>query len=480
MAKKKILTIGLSLASEETEFCEFDSETSLLDWDIVLFKPDISEYIFRRDSTFQGKPCLSDDESFKLKAQSEHWSREIKSAVDHGKLVIVFLSELQQVSIANGEKATSGTGRNQKVTRIVVDYDNYCSIPLSFKKVASKGREIMLTAKNSQIISSYWNEFSDVSSYKVTIESVLTPILQTKYGGKTVGAIGRSKTSSGALLCLPDIDFLPESFFVSGDDDEGDVWTESAKVFSSKFVKMIISLEKTLKSQGELTPEPDWATDPSYKLKQEEKWAQKLLDVEMKIKKLQVEKEAVLDQVREIERSRHLLFEKGKPLENAILDALKTIGFEVSQYNNGESEFDAVFVSKEGRLIGEVEGKDNKAINIEKLRQLSLNIHEDLEREEVAEPAKPVLFGNAYRLLPINDRPEPFTSKCISASSTSNTALIFTPDLFEVVKYLKDNGNTNYAMKCRKAILNAVGLVKFPDPPKKSGLVAEKGGSDTA
>ena len=75
MAKKKIITIGLSLATDDVEFCEFDSDISLLDWDIVLFKPEINEYIYRREGMFQGKPCLSDNESFKLKAQSEHWRR---------------------------------------------------------------------------------------------------------------------------------------------------------------------------------------------------------------------------------------------------------------------------------------------------------------------------------------------------------------------------------------------------------------------
>jgi hypothetical protein len=56
-----------------------------------------------------------------------------------------------------------------------------------------------------------------------------------------------------------------------------------------------------------------------------------------------------------------------------------------------------VFESEEGRLIGEAEGKDNKAINVDKLRQLSMNIHEDIQREEVTTPAKGVLFGNGYR-----------------------------------------------------------------------------------
>jgi len=41
---KKILTIGLALASDQVETLEFSSKASLLDWDIVLFRPDVSTY----------------------------------------------------------------------------------------------------------------------------------------------------------------------------------------------------------------------------------------------------------------------------------------------------------------------------------------------------------------------------------------------------------------------------------------------------
>jgi hypothetical protein len=475
MANKKILTIGMQLADDQTEFCDFDSDTSLLDWDIILFKPDITEYIIGRESTFEGKPCLSDDQSFKLSAQSEHWRREIKAAFEHGKLIVIFLNELTPLSIATGKKEFSGTGRNQKVTRIVTGYDNYQSIPLGLKPITSKGKEIKLSAKNSECISSYWHEFSSVSSYKVIVEGEVTPCLLTKHGDKAVGTISKSKNSNGALLCLPDIDFYTESFFIDEEDAENENdWTPEAKQFASRMIKAIISIDKSLRSSGELTPEPDWAKDTKYRFNQEKVASQKLLKIEKNLEVVQAEKEAVIDEVKDLGRLRNLLFEKGKPLEYAILDALKILGFEVSQFDDGESEFDAVFESKEGRLIGEAEGKDNKAINIDKLRQLAMNIHEDLMRDEVDHPAKAVLFGNSYRLQPIGERPEPFTTKCISAAVTSSTALVFTPDLFDIAKYLKDKRDAKYATKCRKAILTSIGKVNFPDVPQEATTESEQ------
>lgn len=460
MAKKKILTIGFGVCDDNTESCDFNSDLSLLDWDIILFKPDISDFVSYAD-TFQGKPCLSDDRSFQLKGRTEHWRREIKAAVESGKCVIVYLTDLNEVSIATGEKRFSGTGRNQKTTRIVTEYNNYYSIPANLKAIKTKGQEIKLAAKNSELISSYWHNFSPYSKYKVLIDEEITPCLVTKHGDKPVGAIMRSKNSNGALILVPDIDFYPSEFF-----DEEDEWTEKAKQFAAKLVKSVVSLDKSLRSSGEVTPEPDWAKKDTYKLKKEKAVAADLLKVESKLEVIQAEKEKYLEQINDLGRLRNLLFEKGKPLEYAILDALKILGFNVSQYDDGESEFDAVFESSEGRLIGEAEGKDNKAVNIDKLRQLALNIHEDLERDEVEEPAKAVLFGNAFRLLPIEERSEPFTTKCISAATTSSTALVFTPDLFTVAKYLLDNRDSRFATKCRKVMLNSVGRVEFPAIPQ--------------
>jgi hypothetical protein len=189
-----------------------------------------------------------------------------------------------------------------------------------------------------------------------------------------------------------------------------------------------------------------------------------LLKLEAQLEGLQREKEELVEQLAQSGRARDLLFEKGKPLESAIVDALTLLGFDAAPYKDGESEFDVVFEAAEGRLIGEAEGKDNKAINVDKLRQLAMNLHEDLLRDAVESPAKGVLFGNGYRLSPVQERQAPFTEKCISAASSSGTALVATSDLFQVVHYLANHSNDAYAAECRKTIVNGVGVVVFPEP----------------
>lgn len=127
-----------------------------------------------------------------------------------------------------------------------------------------------------------------------------------------------------------------------------------------------------------------------------------------------------------------------------------------------------MFEAEEGRLIGEAEGKDTKAINIDKLRQLAMNIHEDLQRDQVSTPAKAVLFGNAYRLQSLAERGDPFTDKCHSAAATSNTALVFTPDLFRVAQFLLDQQDEDFAKRCRQCLLTTTGRALLPETPQRS------------
>lgn len=166
---------------------------------------------------------------------------------------------------------------------------------------------------------------------------------------------------------------------------------------------------------------------------------------------------------------KNLLFEAGKHLEHAVTKALKVLGYHAEGYDDGTLELDQVIISPEGeRYIGECEGKDNRAIDISKFRQLADAIHEDFERDEVSNEAIGILFGNPHRLLKPADRKDYFTKKCLDGAKRRSYALVRTPDLFIVTKYLLENNNKSYQKKCRETIRNGLGdIVRFPNVPKK-------------
>ncbi|MFQ6333720.1 hypothetical protein [Methylophilus sp. 3sh_L] len=460
---KRILTVGLELAAAETTYASFRSKMSLLDWDIVLFKPDIYEFVENYYTTYQGKPSLGDTASFEAKECCEHWRREIKQAVETGKTVFVYLPQVYEVFADTGQRSYSGTGRNQKTTRHVALLSNYDALPVKVGPVVTTGSSMKLSPIGAEVLAPYWAEFSARSTFQVVLSSTdLPPCVLTRAGDKTVGAIYRSKTSAGTLLLLPDIDFYASNFL------KGKNWTAAAKQFAGAFISSIVALDKALRSASEITPEPSWATGADYSLQSEVKLRVELLAAERAVEEAQKRKELIAEALNAAGSPRALLYEKGKPLEAAIIEALRILGFKAAPFKESDSEFDVVFECAEGRLIGEAEGKDTKAVNIDKLRQLSMNIHEDLQREDVSAPAKPVLFGNGFRLQPPQEREDPFTEKCHSAAATSSTALVATADLFVPVQYILSENDQDYAAICRQALLSSIGRVKFPLPPKRN------------
>jgi len=465
MSEKKVASVACEIPGGLSEYISINSDASLLDWDIILFHPNISSFVDYGD-TYQGKPFLSDSSSFQLRERMEHWRREIADAIHSGKTVVVFLPELCEVFIDTGKREYSGSGRNRQTTRLVDLYNNYKCLPFDLKPINSKGSAMRL-AKGSELITSYWSEFRDYSAYRVRVEGqVSKPLVTTKTGDKTVGALIKLKDSAGVLLVLPYLDMDSEEFYK--DTQEGDLhWTKKGQQFGHQLLEAIIEIDRALKRSGAVTPTPEWVKVPDYNLPKEAKLREELLKIDEKMEKLEHQKQTIREQVADEGIFRRLLFEKGALLEDAILLALKLMGFSANKYKDGESEFDAVFESSEGRFLGEAEGKDNNAIGIDKLRQLEMNIHEDLAREEVLEPATGVLFGNAYRLLPLSERSAFFTEKCLKAAKRSGTVLVKSPDMFRVVQYLSGQKDPNYAQECQRSILESPGeIVRFPEPPQ--------------
>ena len=426
---KKIACIGIDIPGVDAGNVSLASKSSLLDYDVVIINPDISVFYGYGYEEYNGKRCLDDTSSFRLKEHLEHWRREVLEAVKAGKNIFFMLNQKQELYVATGEKSHSGTGRNRQTTRHVTGADNYEMLPASIAITNSNGSSMVLVG-NHNILAPYWKAVGDNSRFKVLLEGKgLKPLVQTKTGNKIVGAVINDKSSDGSLVFLLYIDFDLDEFTYKNEEDDKYYWTDEAVKLGKKFIGSVCSTDKSLRSSGEMSAIPDWLIQDTFVLPKEKKIRDKLVVAESKLESLQKEKEQLEQQITDESLLKHLLYETGKPLENAVHLALELIGFHVSKYEDSESEFDVVFECKQGRLIGEVEGKDSKAINIDKLRQLEMNIHEDFARDEVSDMAKGALIGNAFRLIEPKERTDFFTSKCITAANRSGTALIRTTDI---------------------------------------------------
>jgi len=473
MADTQILSIEFDFPGGLAEYVHFSSKKSLSDADVVVFKPNIAGMLGYGGKTYKGKPSVSQDSSALLIEALNYWKRELSDALSVGKTVFVFLCEVDEVFVDSGRRQYSGTGRNRATTVMVSDAHNYQALPGDLSFVTAKGSSLRLAPK-ADLLAAYWSEFEDHTEYVVHIQGTITqPLLLTRDRSRTLAGLLRFKGSPGSMVLLPLLRWEYDEFYVEKDDEIH--WTKKASQFGHKLRNALLEIHRTLRVSSLRTPAPDWTRDTRYQLPKESKLLSRVLLIEEELEALEEQKARIKRNVDTESALRQLLYEKGKLLEAQIRQALEIIGFDVSSYRDSDSEFDVVFESPEGRLLGEAEGKDNKAINVDKLRQLEMNIHEDFSRDCVDSMAKGVLFGNARRLKPLEERPEWFTAKCMTAAERSGTALVRTPDLFFVARYLLQKKNNDFAAQCREALFAAKGqVVQFPSVPEKQVLTKRK------
>lgn len=458
-----VIGVGFSLPSKEDDYIRFDSKGSLSDADIAIIDPSFnnttSYSLDYPNGTFQGKSCYSIDSSFRIKEHLAHWKKEIENFLKAGKTVFILLSEKQHFFVHTGQKQTSGTGRNQKVTNIVEEFDNYRFLPTSKYQIQNAtGSKIYPTSPLIKNLYECCKEVLDFQSFIDTNEQTKGQLFATKTKDKTLGIA--LKVSNGHLIFIPALT-LPDSFETANGD-----WSKEAILFGKKLKICVAEIAESLQNNIEKTPAPDWISDSHFQLEASES-TKKLIDSGVeKIKAIEQEIVQLKEVLKEQESLKDLLYETGKPLELAVIKALKLLGYEAENYNDGVLELDQIIISPEkDRFIGECEGKENKDIDITKFRQLLDALNEDFAREEVEEKALGILFGNPQRLITPSDRTLDFTEKCKKAAEREKIALVKTTDLFNVAKFLSENNDDSYRLKCREAIKSQLGkIVTFPAP----------------
>jgi hypothetical protein len=462
MGKRTLLSIGYAIPGYEKVCLGFDSERSLLDADVILFQPSFHTYY---SSTFyMGKRRLSDDDSSRAVEHSRRWKQELTEALKAGKTLVIFLSSLEEVYVHLGRKEVSGTGRSQKVTYIVELLTNYSALPFDLGTVVPKGGMEIHEVTDLKQIAPYWAVFGGRSPYKVYLKQPKgIPLLMAKAPDAVVGLL--IKSGKGTAVLLPPVEYDEEKFTKTDKKGE-EFWTKEAMAFGSQLFNALLELDRALRAESEITPAPEWAFRPDFYLPIEIAYETEIVEKEKEIERLRNERDILRAKASEAGALRDLLYEAGKPLEKSILRALRAMGFTATPFREGGSEFDVVFSAPEGRFLGEAEGKNDKAISVEKLDQLERNIREDFSLQEQGTYAKGVLFGNAFRLHEPATRSDFFTQKCYVAAARGKIALVRTPDLFAVTRYLEDNNDPAFAAACRKAILDAEGtVVAFPSIP---------------
>ncbi len=371
------------------------------------------------------------------------------------------MRKYEEVYVDTGIEKTSGTGKNAEIPSIVDLYNNYKFLPVDTPSLIPKeGFELKLADGHRNLITTFWEEFKEHIKYECYIDGEIeAPLFFTKTGNKPVGGLLRH--GKGHLVLLPRVNYSKEEFTEWKAYNEGNrkFWTEEAVGFGNCLVQVLSDIDDALRNEA--SPPPAWIDE--YKSKSETELTEEINSASEGIEKLQKKKDELSDELQEEKKLKNLLFETGKPLENAVVEALEILGYEVEDYRDGDLQIDQVILAPDGtRYIGETKGK-NGAVNIDAFRQLSTNIQEDFRREDITNHAVGILFGNGFRNTRPDERKEQFTNKCIRNAEETKTVLVRTSDLFEVAGYIRESEDKEFAEKCRKAILKNRGkIVKFP------------------
>jgi hypothetical protein len=351
------------------------------------------------------------------------------------------------------------------MTNMVTSCSSYDFVPTKLHQMSiADGKSFQVSAYGRELLNDYWREFEEISTYRCYFiaQPGWSTLLSTKGAEHQVAAV--TDHYGGKLILLPELDWghLTRYWLDGGDDGEQD-WPEEYQRFALRLRDLLLGIDKKLRVEGEKTEPPEWVDASEFKLDSEALLEGQMLTLVEQMEVLRSAK-SELDTALGAEASlRNLLFETGPLLEAAVRDALVLLGFEVRHFAGDSSEFDAIFVGPEGRFVGEVEGKDTKAVDVKKASQLHRNISEDFARDEVDEMATGVLFANAYRLTHPDEREAAFTSKVLTFAQTVGIALVSTPDLFAAARYTKNSGNAEFARLCREAIAGGKGkVVEFP------------------
>ena len=277
---RTMLTVACRIPGGFGKYVAFDSKTSLLDSDLILFSPAYRFYYGPKE--YMGKPSLDDTDSFNLQFAISHWHRELEIVLKAGKNVFLLMNAPREVFVSTGKKEYSKSSE----TRIVRPLSNYDLLPSSIKVVESNGKSMSLHP-NERILGDYWRKFGEYSNYKCLIEdsNEIRPLVVTRQGNRIVGAIMQTK-GGGDLILLPWLDFYREEFFSQGwderyeyvdlgyDFDEDDIdgneeWTPKAKGWGKQFIDSLESIDKMLTGDRESTPVPQWARNERFKTARE-------------------------------------------------------------------------------------------------------------------------------------------------------------------------------------------------------------------
>lgn len=395
----------------------FKSDVSAFDFDVVIWDP---EATFRAYTwhpyveTYQGLPCLSDDQSVRIKADIERRRSELADFLKAGRTVVVIVRPPQECYVATGDVTYSGTGRNQTRSRTVTKIDIWSSVPVgNLALTRASGNRIKIEGEGA--LSTLLRKHRKLLQY----DAVMTSTPGVKFASvegtdRIVGSYMKTK-GGGLLVMLPAFDLVKDI----DEKDDAVTWKEEATQVQADLLEAVKKMTGSAESSR-----PAWSE--KYATKEQNELRNSVVKQQQRIETARAKLTVLQRKKEEAEEKDQLFLGTGRALEIQVKEVLEMLGGSVSEPELGRDDWKVEFAER--RAVVEVKGVAKSAAE-KNAAQLEKWVAGEMEETGVA--PKGILIVNTWRELELEKRTEAdFPSQMIPYSAGREHCLITGLQLF--------------------------------------------------
>lgn len=337
----RVLLLDAGMAIDDAVEAEFSSTVSMFEFDIVIWDPlqsiatykTLDEYTFQARS-FEGRRWLSSHDSAQIKRDVARRKSEIVDFLKLGRTLVVFLPGDLTVAVETGEKRYSGTGRNQKTTNILTDFDILDALPVLLHTQFATGIDMQPVDSS---IGPLYRDTVDYWQYGRIIDAdpPFHPLLRVAGTTKVVAAEVEYEASSIIFLPLlwTDEDEQPDH---ADDDEGGSAQVEIEGPSPGAVVDNLVVRWLIERTTSEDITWPEW-TD-HYRFQTEVDRAPSIEELAARAAEIQAQLDDLSAEADADRKWKLLVTGTGTPFELAVADALQILGFQLLPVMPGRTD----------------------------------------------------------------------------------------------------------------------------------------------
>ncbi|HVC75178.1 MAG TPA: hypothetical protein VND96_01545 [Candidatus Micrarchaeaceae archaeon] len=278
---------------------------------------------------YQGRPCLDDSDSVHIRDDIARRNRELKTLLEVGGTLVLFLPAPASWFVSTGERQFSGTGRNRQTTRIVNEMQLLSLLPFDIHTEAAESRDLDLRV--SEPFATFWRtnarRFQTAAILKESIGEKTLVISGTE---SVAGSIARF--AKGLVIMLPQDLLYPADYEVQEvNEDEIEPHPDDITLIDSMF-----DLVRDLRKDAGDYIQPEWAAE--YHLPGEVELAARVRQTGDAVRKAQIRLDAAERALAILKQRKTLFTGSGAAFEAFAEEAFKALGFAIEEGRPGRTD----------------------------------------------------------------------------------------------------------------------------------------------